>query len=208
MQAEHPRRPSRREREAARHRAEILDAARRLFVSRGYDGTSLQQIATEAEFSIGTLYNFFGSKQDLYFAVIEREMSDLVSLVQRLVSSEKGAARRLEAFARGHFAFVSERKDAVVAFWHEIGGFSWGRKRELERRLPDWRFPLRRLLRQILEEAWAEGVVGDSQVEEQTALFWSMCRGYLRWWHETGEEMDLVSLAPRVVDRFLRGFGR
>jgi AcrR family transcriptional regulator len=57
---------SRRERERQRHKKEILDAAMRLFSQKGYHSVSVQEIAAEAEFATGTLYNFFESKDALY----------------------------------------------------------------------------------------------------------------------------------------------
>jgi len=60
----------RRERENLRQRAEILDTALRLFSEKGYHNVSMQQIAKQAEFGVGTLYKFFANKQDLYKVLI------------------------------------------------------------------------------------------------------------------------------------------
>lgn len=51
--------------------AAILDAARRLFLDQGYEGTRMEQIAAEAGVSKLTVYNHFGDKDDLFFAAIE-----------------------------------------------------------------------------------------------------------------------------------------
>jgi len=59
------RRLSRRDRERERHRQEILEAAERVFVREGYHAATVEAIAREAEFGIGTIYNFFQSKEDL-----------------------------------------------------------------------------------------------------------------------------------------------
>ena len=60
------------ERNAARSREAILDAAEELFALHGYDGTSLNQVGTQAGVSRGTPGYFFGSKEALYQAVLER----------------------------------------------------------------------------------------------------------------------------------------
>jgi AcrR family transcriptional regulator len=63
---------SRRRREqAAQTRQEILGAAGTLFRERGYAGTSMTQIATEAEVVVETIYRGFGSKRALFRAVME-----------------------------------------------------------------------------------------------------------------------------------------
>lgn len=59
-------------RDADRSREAILAAAESLFAERGFEGTSLQEIATASGLSRGTPSYFFGSKDGLYMAVLER----------------------------------------------------------------------------------------------------------------------------------------
>src|SRR5215472_1286011 len=54
-----------------RNRALVLDAARRVFLDRGYHGATLEQIADEAGFSKGVVYSQFDSKADLFLALLE-----------------------------------------------------------------------------------------------------------------------------------------
>jgi AcrR family transcriptional regulator len=63
-------------RDADRSRSAILDAAERLFAEDGFEAVSLQQIGDAAGRSRGTPSYFFGSKQDLYVAVLERVFAD------------------------------------------------------------------------------------------------------------------------------------
>jgi AcrR family transcriptional regulator len=49
----------------------IIEAAARVFASRGYNGTLMADIATEAGIGKGTIYEYFDSKEDLFFAVFE-----------------------------------------------------------------------------------------------------------------------------------------
>ena len=51
-------------------RAAILDAAKRLFIQSGFDGTSMDQIATEAGVSKLTVYSHFGDKESLFLSLI------------------------------------------------------------------------------------------------------------------------------------------
>ena len=63
---------SRREREREAHRRELLEAGERVFVRNGYHATTVEEIASEADFAVGTVYNFFKGKEDLYIHVIEK----------------------------------------------------------------------------------------------------------------------------------------
>ena len=65
-----------RSRDADRSRKAILDAAETLFAERGFEAVSLQDIGEAAGLSRGTPNYFFGSKQDLYVAVLEQVFAD------------------------------------------------------------------------------------------------------------------------------------
>ena len=89
---------TRRQRERERHRTEILDAARRVFCERGYERTTMADIADEAEFAVGTLYRFFRSKEALFEALVlevARKWSEIVNTVLDEAGSE---VERLERF--------------------------------------------------------------------------------------------------------------
>lgn len=62
--------PTRRERRKIENREEILSAALEMFSKHGYYNTSMQEIAQQAEFAVGTLYTFFKSKEELYRALV------------------------------------------------------------------------------------------------------------------------------------------
>ena len=55
-------------------REEVLDIASETFRSKGFDGTSINVMAREAGISKESIYRYFGSKEDLFLAVVEREL--------------------------------------------------------------------------------------------------------------------------------------
>src|SRR5258708_1325665 len=74
-----------------RNRAVVLDAARQVFVARGYGGASLEAIADEAGFSRGVVYSQFGSKADMFFALLDRRIEER-GQVNALIAQEFGGA--------------------------------------------------------------------------------------------------------------------
>ncbi|MFX1366894.1 MAG: TetR/AcrR family transcriptional regulator [Promethearchaeota archaeon] len=114
----------RKEREKEQRRHKILMTAMEFFISKGFDETTMEDIALKASLSKGTLYNYFNSKDDLYLAVATRatrklndsyETNDLTSKseIERLLS--KGYATY--EFSKKHpnlYKIASEiRKDPV-----------------------------------------------------------------------------------------------
>ena len=71
-----------RERNPARTRAAILDAAEKLFAQKGFDATSLNEVGAAAGVSRGTPGYFFGSKADLYQAVLDRSFAEVREAVR------------------------------------------------------------------------------------------------------------------------------
>ncbi|NUR06605.1 MAG: TetR/AcrR family transcriptional regulator [Nocardioidaceae bacterium] len=67
---------------AAERREQLIEIARRLFAERGFDGTSIEEIAARAEVSKPVVYEHFGGKEGLYAVVVDREVRDLLSMVQ------------------------------------------------------------------------------------------------------------------------------
>jgi AcrR family transcriptional regulator len=83
----------RREREKAKRRAAIVDAAEQVFIRDGYDASTMERVAAEAEISKGTVYLYFESKDDLRSAIAERWVAHLVErLTQTLPACETGIA--------------------------------------------------------------------------------------------------------------------
>lgn len=81
------------ERRRQRTRDALLDAAEEVFVERGVTGASVEQIAAEAGFSRGAVYDHFGSKEELLLAVMNRFISRQLDQFQNLSGDDPmGAA--------------------------------------------------------------------------------------------------------------------
>jgi TetR/AcrR family transcriptional regulator len=68
----HPHRTAARKRDPARSRARILETATRHFVEKGYDGARIDEIVADSQVSKNLVYHYFGSKEALFVAVLER----------------------------------------------------------------------------------------------------------------------------------------
>lgn len=73
------------------HRREVLEAARQTFLARGYHGASIDAIATAAGFSKGVVYSQFGSKDDLFLALLAERIEERRLSTGRLADGVGGA---------------------------------------------------------------------------------------------------------------------
>src|ERR1700734_2548672 len=69
-------------------RQQLLDIGRRLFAERGFEGTSIEEIAAQAGVSKPVVYEHFGGKEGLYAVVVDREVERLPGLATRLLGGE------------------------------------------------------------------------------------------------------------------------
>jgi len=88
---------TRKERERERHRLEMLEAAEQVFVRKGYHGATVEEIAQEAEFAVGTIYNLFKGKDDLYARVIEGIAQDFMKEFEANVLSSDDPEQAIAA---------------------------------------------------------------------------------------------------------------
>lgn len=63
-------------------RKDIIDAAERVFFSKGYESTSMDEVAKEAEFSKRTVYVYFSSKEQIYFEIMIRGYRLLIKMIE------------------------------------------------------------------------------------------------------------------------------
>jgi AcrR family transcriptional regulator len=85
-----------------RNRALVLDAAREVFLARGYHGATVEEIADEAGFSRGVVYSQFGTKADLLMALLDRRIDELTeqsAAPARGLSGVEGAVALVEQAA-------------------------------------------------------------------------------------------------------------
>lgn len=89
-------------------RAAILDAARGLFVTRGYADTSTPDIVAAAGLTRGALYHHFEDKKALFRAVAEREAIAVATSIEQATSGDLSARQALKVGAHAYFDAMRE----------------------------------------------------------------------------------------------------
>jgi AcrR family transcriptional regulator len=99
----------------------IIEAAAQVFAQKGYAGAAVADIAVKAEIGKGTIYAYFDSKEDLFFAVFEWFMLQTGAAAKVSISHLGGsAAQRLEALSDSIMGMWDEIRDAftlTMEFW-------------------------------------------------------------------------------------------
>ena len=102
-------------------KALIIEAAAKVFARRGFSGTPMADIAVKAGIGKGTLYEYFDSKEDLFFAVFEWFVQTTEAEAKVSISALGGSAsERLDALSDSLMSSWAKMKDMyslVMEFW-------------------------------------------------------------------------------------------
>jgi AcrR family transcriptional regulator len=100
----------------ARTRAQLLEAAARVYARRGFDGATLDEVAEEAGFTKGAVYDHFGSKEKLLFALLEEHLSAQMAEQVSLFDVSLETSERPRAGADRWMQELEEDPDAFRLF--------------------------------------------------------------------------------------------
>jgi len=98
----------------------LIEAGRKLFASRGFDGASVRALTGEAGTNLGAITYHFESKEELYQAVLEVVLGPVREHLEMLKRMPFSAPQRLEFFIRGMFEHLRENPDMPRFMVQEI----------------------------------------------------------------------------------------
>ncbi|HST56506.1 MAG TPA: TetR/AcrR family transcriptional regulator [Solirubrobacteraceae bacterium] len=105
-----------REQSKAATRDRLLNAARIVFARGGFHGASVEEIASEAGFSTGALYSNFGGKEDLFVALMEREIDKHAREMAEVVANRTSVADRATGGAQQWMTLIEREPELLLLF--------------------------------------------------------------------------------------------
>jgi AcrR family transcriptional regulator len=126
--ATNPEPKTRSERERAARRADIVSAADRVFREKGYHEASMDAIAEAAGFTKRTLYQYFDTKEDLYFAVLAEIFDGLTGTMASATRDRPPGLDKLEACFSCFLGFYrgDPRRMRLFSYVSQLGGSGSG----------------------------------------------------------------------------------
>jgi AcrR family transcriptional regulator len=178
-------------------RDSILHAAEQVFTRRDYHEVQMDDVAAACGVGKGTLYRYFPSKRELYFAVTFDGVGRLHDEIAAAVASSDSAARKIEQIVRRTLGF----------FWNRRGFFALIHGHELkpDADVREWftrRAGLTRLVEATMRQAIAAGDVRPVDPRIATEMLFGMMRAVNRYRARADAFEPLVH---SVVDVFMRG---
>jgi AcrR family transcriptional regulator len=132
----------------------ILEAAEKVFSEYGFHEAKIYRIADLAGVSVGTIYRFFKSKEELYAEVLRKKLSELQKRVEKNIK-HKPPEKALKAYISTVIDFFEEERDFFTIFMREVGSLSIIDEERFN--LSDWYHKYIRKLAKIVERGIKRG---------------------------------------------------
>jgi AcrR family transcriptional regulator len=170
----------------------ILDSAEKLFVEKGYCETSINDIAAEADFSRTSIYQYFGTKEEIYLRILERYTDALTDRLRQATAAAPTVAEKIRAFLDELRRMKKERSSFFELYFIQ--------RHQVEPRLSDaLRAELnakRRQLENVFREFYREGVergeVRAIRFKDASNLFFAQIMGMMLLHEYYGNEFDVT----------------
>ncbi|SDO53687.1 TetR/AcrR family transcriptional regulator [Alkalicoccus daliensis] len=107
-----------------KRRAQIVKSAVQLFNEKGYHKATTRELAKASGFSIGTLYEYIGSKEDILYLVCDSVYDEVMSKWEKLLNSRLNGLERLKQVIEAYFRVVNDLQDEVLVMYQESKSLS------------------------------------------------------------------------------------
>ena len=197
---------TRKQREKEEMRQLILDAARKLFLEKGFDQASIRNIAEQIEYSPGTIYLYFKEKDEIFFALHEEGFGKLLQSMAPL-QYVADPFERLKAMGRIYMEFAKNNKDYYDLMFIMNSPMNAAEKEK-------WAMGDSALehLKNVLRDCQSAGRFQSMDIEDLSFMIWStmhgMCALYCRdrcAAYDGSDPIDMMdkgyALFTRVLDK-------
>ena len=183
---------------------EILEAAANVFLKKGYEAASLQEIATEVGILKGSIYYYIKTKEDLLFEIVRRSMDVFEGTIEEDPTTAAASGPvRLAAFITRWTTLSTKERD-----WGEVGESSFNRlSGERLKAVIERRDGFSNYVKGIITQGIAEGAFDpEVDVSLATIAVFELLRSTREWHHPTGR-LSRASVAEWYAQFIVRGLG-
>ena len=195
------------------HRQEILRTAARLFQQRGYDATSMNDVAAALKLSKGGLYHHFQSKDEILFEIMNHAMEITQERVLNPVRGIADPGERLRTLIRLHIEVVlSPRDREITVMLHENHPLPPALRKRINARKKEYVHFLENLMAEVQEkvqekaEKQARHFPTKGKVSPRAAAFALL--GMINWiyqWYKPEGDLQAQNLIPQFTDLIFGG---
>lgn len=197
----------RKARERALRGAGVLSAARRLFARKGYQRSTMVEIAAASELALGTLYQLFPSKEAILCRLLEDYMDGLIARVRDAVSSTADARRQLAHIVRTQLAFSQENADVLRLYLSGWIGYEFTVRRQFGERIDTKYEEYLALVTAVFRRGSRNGALVPAPPRRLAIALAGMIHALIRRWLRE-KQLNLAAEGEALLLLLLDGVGR
>jgi len=195
----------RKEREFNLRRAAIIEQAGKIFAAKGFHNTTVAEIAGASGFAVGTLYQFFESKEQLYTLVLTEKLGMMYAGIQKAVAEETDLLRKIDTLVAAQFRFVENNAEFCGIFVRgDHLSLSEGSVELRKRMVSDYAVYVS-FIEGVMRDGIRTGILKKMDPWMMAAALTGIINSYTAKWLTVAEGASLMDNVQFVVDIFLRG---
>jgi AcrR family transcriptional regulator len=184
-------------------RRQLVEAARAVFLRKGYHDTTVRDIGREAGFTQGTIYNYVRSKSDILYLVCDEVVRAYQEAVARAVEGVADPASRLSSALRAVGEVLHEHQDAILLLYQESHALDPRSLQNILQRVGEYIEMFERLLAEAAREGRIPPV--NARLAANIVTFLPTIVALRRW--DLRGRMSREALLDGVAEFLLRGLG-
>jgi len=155
----------------------ILEAARKVFADRGFHEATVDDIAEAAGVAKGTVYLYYESKRDVYFAALKFGIAEMYSSLLRELKKVCTPEEKLRALIAAKLAYFDENRDFFKIYYSELGNIPSAHPGGIDKEFKALYQEQARLVEAILKEGARKKVVRNLRTEQTAFAISDIIRG-------------------------------
>jgi AcrR family transcriptional regulator len=201
-------RKERKEKEKVARIEGILSAAKRVFSRKGYEATTVEDIALEAGFGKASLYFYFKTKKEVFLSLIKDGLEGQRKLLKEIMNSQLSNVERLEAVLSKMFEYVRENREFMRIVHSESQKLYATTLREVRSYIIKEHRKTMEGIASIVRDGIKSGEFRKVEPTLAAASFMGIIRSVIFNWFVKDEKTLPDRYKPMVMDIFLRGIGK
>ena len=157
--------------------SEILEAARKVFADCGFHDATVDDIAEAAGVAKGTVYLYYQSKRDLYFAALKFGIAQMYSSLVGEIKKVSTPEEKLKALIAAKLAYFDENRDFFKIYYSELGNIPSAHPGGIDSEFKALYQEQARLVETILKEGARKKVVRNLRMEQTAFAISDIIRG-------------------------------
>jgi len=186
-------------------RTEILHAAVDLISERGFERTTVDEIASRANVGKGTIYLYFENKEKIFIAILEDGIQAITKRMDQILTESGNFRQRFEAMLSEHLQFAEEHREFYKVFIKERLNMKLIADKIAQDRIMEKHQKMHEQLTQFMQIGIDQNQLRNGDPNILAFAFTGIISHFCFHWLTETENSSLVDQVPLILDLFYNG---